>query len=185
MIRESVSQNAELKGTATALRSRRPGNSPSMGSPMSQIAFLQRAIGNQAVQRRFDSSAFPAGRSLQRVEARVENGIAGNQDECSGWRQDPQSLSKRAAELYVQTELSPLKRAGAGLPRKTKCDTSPLCCRKADGIAACDVEYDSGLVVVVTIYPDRVECHTTDSPRCTYDYTCPSGQLVFKKRECI
>lgn len=108
------------------------------------------------------------------------------ESDCSGWQRDPQSISKVAAEHYVLTELGLLSRVRAGLVKSIKCDTSPLCCREAGGIAACDVKFTNELVISVTVYPDKIECWRPNSPLCLYDYTCPpSGELVLRKRQCF
>ena len=103
------------------------------------------------------------------------------ESDCSGWQRDPQSLSKVASEHYVQTQLG----LSAGLVKSIVCDTTPLCCREADGIASCVVTFANGIAITVTIYPDRIQCWRPNSPLCVYSYTCPSsGKPVFRKLRC-
>jgi len=103
------------------------------------------------------------------------------ESDCSGWQRDPQSLSKVAAEHYVQTELG----LSAGLVKTIVCDTTPLCCREAGGIASCVVTFANGVAITVTIYPDRIQCWRPNSLLCVYSYTCPSsGKPVFRKLRC-
>ena len=106
---------------------------------------------------------------------------------CPSWRGDPESISKRAAENYVQHDITPPSQA-----RVKKIDCEPPI---ANGNYGCFVHFSDGLVVrvivratdiVVGMGPGQISTETPPAatPLCFYDYHCPDGFLVLTKREC-
>jgi len=106
---------------------------------------------------------------------------------CPSWRADPQSISKRAAENYVQHDITPTSQAKV---EKINCEP-PI----ANGNYGCFVHFSDGLVVrvivratdiVVGMGPGQISTETPPAatPLCFYDYHCPDGFLVLTKREC-
>lgn len=106
---------------------------------------------------------------------------------CPSWRGDPESISKRAAETYVQHDITPTSQARV---EKITCEP-PI----ANGNYGCFVHFSDGLVVrvivrardiVVGMGPGRLVTETPPAatPLCFYDYHCPDGFLVLTKREC-
>ena len=106
---------------------------------------------------------------------------------CPSWRNDPESISKRAAENYVQHDITPPSQATV---EKIQCEP-PV----ANGNYGCFVHFSDGLVVrvivratdvVVGMGPGQIATETPPpaTPLCFYDYHCPDGLLVLTKREC-
>ena len=106
---------------------------------------------------------------------------------CPSWRRDPESISKRAAETYVQHDITPTSQARV---EKITCEP-PV----ANGNYGCFVHFSDGLVVrvivratdiVVGMGPGQISTETPPAatPLCFYDYHCPDGFLVLTKREC-
>ncbi|ULA61577.1 MAG: hypothetical protein LZF60_340117 [Nitrospira sp.] len=106
---------------------------------------------------------------------------------CPSWRNDPESISKRAAENYVQHDITPPSQAKV---EKIRCEP-PI----ANGNYGCYVHFSDGLVVrvivratdiVVGMGPGQIATETPPpaTPLCFYDYHCPDGFLVLTKREC-
>ncbi|MBS0171524.1 MAG: DUF4157 domain-containing protein [Nitrospira sp.] len=106
---------------------------------------------------------------------------------CPSWRNDPESISKRAAENYVQHDITPPSQATV---EKINCEP-PV----ANGNYGCFVHFSDGLVVrvivratdiVVGMGPGQIATETPPpaTPLCFYDYHCPDGLLVLTKREC-
>jgi len=106
---------------------------------------------------------------------------------CPSWRADPQSISKRAAETYVQNDITPPSQAKV---EKIDCE-APL----ANGNYGCYVHFSDGLVVrvivrekdiVVGMGPGPITTLTPPpaTPLCFYDYHCPDGHLVLTVIEC-
>ncbi|MEK6804810.1 MAG: DUF4157 domain-containing protein [Nitrospirota bacterium] len=106
---------------------------------------------------------------------------------CPSWRADPESISKRAAENYVQHDITPPSQATV---EKINCEP-PI----ANGNYGCFVHFSDGLVVrvivratdiVVGMGPGQISTETPPAatPLCFYDYHCPDGFLVLTKREC-
>jgi len=139
------------------------------------------------------------GSMIQRAEAASETPVAESsaqtdtgpaQEEgsrCPSWRGDPQSISKRAAETYVQNDITPPSQATV---EKIDCEP-PI----ANGNYGCYVHFSDGLVVrvivretdiVVGMGPGPITTLTPPpaTPLCFYDYHCPDGHLVLTVREC-
>ena len=106
---------------------------------------------------------------------------------CPSWRNDSESISKRAAESYVQHDITPPSQA-----RVEKIDCEPPV---SNGNYGCFVYFSDGLVVrvivratdiVVGMGPGQISTETPPAatPLCFYDYHCPDGLLVLTKREC-
>ena len=106
---------------------------------------------------------------------------------CPSWRQDPQSISKRAAENYVQNDMTPPSQATV-----EKIDCEPP---RANGNYGCYVHFSDGLVIRVIVRetdivvgmgpgPFTTLTPPPGTPLCFYDYHCPDGLLVLTKREC-
>lgn len=142
--------------------------------------------------------------ALQRAEAGAESAPVGEQpasdgtapkdgsadgggSRCPSWRNDPESISKRAAENYVQHDITPTSQARV---EDIECEP-PV----ANGNYGCFVHFSDGLVVrvivratdiVVGMGPGQIATETPPAatPLCFYDYHCPDGFLVLTKREC-
>ncbi len=142
--------------------------------------------------------------SLQRAEAAGEtvtpvgehpasdgtapkDGSSDGGSRCPSWRNDPESISKRAAENYVQHDVTPPSQA-----RVERIDCEPPV---SNGNYGCFVRFSDGLVVrvivratdiVVGMGPGQIATETPPpaTPLCFYDYHCPDGFLVLTKREC-
>lgn len=142
--------------------------------------------------------------AIQRAEAGEESAPVGEQpasdgtapkdgsadgggSRCPSWRNDPESISKRAAENYVQHDITPPSQARV---EKINCEP-PV----SNGNYGCFVHFSDGLVVrvivratdiVVGMGPGQIATETPPpaTPLCFYDYECPDGQLVLTKREC-
>ena len=106
---------------------------------------------------------------------------------CPSWRQDPQSISKRAAENYARNDMNPPSQATV-----EKIDCEPP---RANGNYGCYVHFSDGLVVRVIVRAKDIVVGTgpgpfttltppPGTPLCFYDYHCPEGLLVLTKREC-
>jgi hypothetical protein len=106
---------------------------------------------------------------------------------CAGWFADHESLSKRAAEHYVQTELT----GNRGKGEKINCDLFV----PASGVFACTVQFTDGTrirvlvrkdVIIVGVDPIKSLRPPPDQPLCWYDYSCPGPRrdLVLTRRKC-
>ncbi len=106
---------------------------------------------------------------------------------CPSWRKDPESISKRAAETYVQHDITPTSQATV---EKIRCEPPA-----SNGNYGCFVYFSDGLVVRVIVRatdivvgmgpgPFVTETPPAATPLCFYDYHCPDGFLVLTKREC-
>jgi hypothetical protein len=106
---------------------------------------------------------------------------------CPSWRQDPQSISKRAAENYARNDMNPPSQATV-----EKIDCEPP---RANGNYGCYVHFSDGLVIRVIVRAKDIVVGTgpgpfttltppPGTPLCFYDYHCPEGLLVLTKREC-
>jgi hypothetical protein len=106
---------------------------------------------------------------------------------CPSWRQDPQSISKRAAENYARNDMNPPSQATV-----EKIDCEPP---RANGNYGCYVHFSGGLVIRVIVRAKDIVVGTgpgpfttltppPGTPLCFYDYHCPEGLLVLTKREC-
>jgi hypothetical protein len=104
---------------------------------------------------------------------------------CPSWFKDPQSLSKRAAENYVQNDMTPPSQATV-----ESIDCEPP---RANGNYGCYVHFSDGLVIRVIVRKQDIVVGTAPintltpppaTPLCFYDYACPEGLLVLTKREC-
>ncbi len=178
-----------------------------MRMPDGRSGGAQSRWSSPVIQRLVGGSGGQAGNegSLQRAEAAGEasapvgeqpasEGAApkdGSSDEggsrCPSWRNDPESISKRAAETYVQHDITPTSQATV---QKIRCEP-PI----SNGNYGCFVHFSDGLVVrvivratdiVVGMGPGQIATETPPAatPLCFYDYHCPDGFLVLTKREC-
>ena len=135
------------------------------------------------IQRAEETSETPAESAAQ-----TDTGPAPEEgSRCPSWRGDPESISKRAAETYVQNDITPPSQATV-----EKIDCEPP---RANGNYGCFVHFSDGLVVrvivretdiVVGMGPGPINTLTPPpaTPLCFYDYACPDGDLVLTKREC-
>jgi hypothetical protein len=140
-------------------------------------------LNGSMVQRAEGSSQTPAENVAQ-----TDTGPAPEEgSRCPSWRGDPQSISKRAAETYVQNDITPPSQATV---EKIDCEP-PI----ANGNYGCYVHFSDGLVVrvivrekdiVVGMGPGPITTLTPPpaTPLCFYDYACPDGQLVLTVIEC-
>jgi hypothetical protein len=106
---------------------------------------------------------------------------------CPSWRADPQSISKRAAEIYVRNDMTPPSPAKV---ERIECEPP-----RANGNYGCYVHFSDGLVIRVIVREKDIVVGTGPgpittlkpppaTPLCFYDYECPEGLLVLTKREC-
>ena len=135
------------------------------------------------IQRAEETSETPAESAAQ-----TDTGPAPEEgSRCPSWRGDPESISKRAAETYVQNDITPPSQATV---EKIDCEP-PI----ANGNYGCYVHFSDGLVVrvivrekdiVVGMGPGPITTLTPPpaTPLCFYDYACPDGQLVLTVIEC-
>ncbi len=149
---------------------------------------------NAAVQRRVAANEPMNGNSLiiQRVEVASEmaasEGTIPKDTEgsrCPSWRADPESISKRAAETYVQNDMTPPSQATV---ERIDCEPPIF-----NGNYGCYVHFSDGLVIrvivrakdiVVGVPPINTLTPPPATPLCFYDYHCPEGLLVLTLREC-
>lgn len=166
-------------------------NQDSDSSRLGATTLVQRRIADQGgetttkVQRQEET---PEGQQATEGVPQTEGGE--NKEEgssCPSWRQDPQSISKRAAENYVQNDMTPPSQATV-----EKIDCEPP---RANGNYGCFVHFSDGLVIRVIVRetdvvvgpgpgPFNTLTPPPGTPLCFYDYTCPDGQLVLTRREC-
>ena len=167
---------------------------PNQGSNPSRLgatALVQRHIADQGaentahVQRQEEA---PGGQQATEGVQQTEGGEGKEEgSRCPSWRQDPQSISKRAAENYVQNDMTPPSQATV---EKITCEPP-----RANGNYACSVHFSDGLVIrvivretdiVVGMGPGPFTTLTPPpaTPLCFYDYHCAEGLLVLTKREC-
>jgi hypothetical protein len=152
------------------------------------------------VQRRVavEDFANAKGSMIQRTEASDEmpasEGAApkdgANQEEgsrCPSWRQDPQSISKRAAEFYVRNHMTPPSQAKV---ERINCEPP-----RDNRNYGCYVHLSDGLVIRVIVRATDIVVGTgpgpfttltppPGTPLCFYDYACPDGDLVLTVKEC-
>jgi Domain of unknown function (DUF4157) len=106
---------------------------------------------------------------------------------CPSWRNDPESISKRAAENYARHDMNPPSKATV---ERIDCEVP-----RANGNYGCYVHFSDGLVIRVIVRETDIVVGTgpgpfttltppPGTPLCFYDYECPEGQLVLTKREC-
>lgn len=154
----------------TTDRRRRKEGAQSLSSVRDLIGNLHKTIGNQAVQRLFESGH-----------------TKDPDDQCAGWFSDHESTSKRAAEHYVRTELT----GNRGSVERIECDLF----NTDTGAFACTVHFSDGTpirvivrkdAIIVGVYPLQTMHPPPDRPLCWYDYTCPNPNrdLVLTKRKC-
>lgn len=140
---------------------------------------LSRAAGEESV---------PVGEQTASGETAPKDGTTDEGgSRCPSWRNDPESISKRAAETYVQNDITPTSQAKV---EKIRCEPP-----HSNGNYGCYVHFSDGAVVrvivratdiVVGMGPGQIATETPPpaTPLCFYDYECPEGQLVLTKREC-
>ncbi|MBI9048810.1 MAG: DUF4157 domain-containing protein [Anaerolineaceae bacterium] len=131
------------------------------------------------------------GLSIQRaVQAPGSAGAGGKtvtNDACAGWFVDHQSLTKRAAEHYVDSEL----KGKRGSVERIVCDLFD----PKSGAYACTNYFSDGTpirvivrkdAIIVSVAPIVTMYPPPDRPLCWYDYKCigPSRHLVLTKRKC-
>jgi len=132
----------------------------------------------------------PTAISLQRaveVPASPTVGVKTTTDDsCAGWFSDHESLTKRAAEHYVRTEL----KGNRGGVERIECDLFD-----ANRAYACTAHFSDGTpirvivrkdTIIVSVAPINSMYPPPDRPLCWYDYACvgPNRELVLTKRKC-
>lgn len=137
-----------------------------------------------AIQRQQAAGLTPVAEDVQQttdVEAKDED------SRCPSWRNDPQSISKSAAENYAQNDMAPPSKATV---EHIDCETP-----RDNGNYGCYVHFSDGLVIRVIVRAMDIVVGTgpgpfttltppPGTPLCFYDYHCPDGLLVLTKREC-
>ncbi len=131
-------------------------------------------LNGSMIQRAEETSETPAESAAQ-----TDTGPAPEEgSRCPSWRGDPESISKRAAETYVQNDITPPSQATV---EKIDCEP-PI----ANGNYGCYVHFSDGLVVRVIVRekdivvgmgpgPITTETPPPATPLCFYDYACPDG----------
>ncbi len=159
-------------------------NQQSEPSNFGGTALVQRRMaGTENVQRQEET---PSGDGSTETVAQTEGGADKEEESpCPSWFNDPQSISKRAAEHYVRNDMTPPSQA-----KVTSIDCEPP---RANGNYGCYVHFDDGLVIRVIVRKRDIVVGTAPintwtpppaTPLCFYDYACPKEDLVLTKREC-
>jgi len=123
---------------------------------------------------------------VQRTVDKPDAAPAAPESDCSGWFADHESLSKRAAEKYVQTELG----GSHGAVKKIECDMVA-----DNGAFACTVTFSDGTPIRVIARPDSIVVGKfplqtmtppADQPLCWYSFKCigPNRDLVLTRIKC-
>jgi len=119
---------------------------------------------------------------VQRAEGDTGVKTEESESDCSGWLQDPESISKRAAEHFAGTELP----GDHGHVEKIECNPA----YKLPDMN-CMVYFSSGTKLKVLVTKDTIIVgatvgHQIIEPICWYDFKCPppNRDLVLTKRKC-
>jgi hypothetical protein len=174
----------EADRVADQVMRRAEPNQQSDPSNFGGTALVQRRMaGTESVQRQEET---PSGDGSTETVAQTEGGADKEEDSpCPSWFNDPQSISKRAAEHYVRNDMTPPSQA-----KVTSIDCEPP---RANGNYGCYVHFDDGLVIRVIVRKRDIVVGTAPintwtpppaTPLCFYDYACPKEDLVLTKREC-
>ncbi len=129
--------------------------------------------------------------SLQREVAPVTGPDTGKDDQpketdsCAGWESDPQSLSKVAAERYVQDHIPGFDHGGV---QTIQCDANAT-----KPPYTCHVQFGCGMVIDISVYKGYIWAQVNDAsnpkpdaPICRYDYQCPAkGGLILTQGQCL
>lgn len=113
-----------------------------------------------------------SGQASPAVQRQKDGGQGSQDDDCSGWEQDPQSFSIHVARYVAKTEINPI--LGRSLAT-TECQDE----------RQCDVTLEKAPTIRVLWNPgNRRALARFDSggetKRYLYTYTCPGGQLTLK-----
>jgi hypothetical protein len=159
-------------------------------SEVGAAAHVQRRITDDTgastmnVQRQEEANGQPTGEAVPQTEGGEDKE---EDSRCPSWRQDPQSISKRAAENYARNDMNQPSQATV-----EKIDCEPP---RANGNYGCYVHFSDGLVIRVIVRAKDIVVGTgpgpfttltppPGTPLCFYDYHCPEGLLVLTTREC-
>lgn len=159
-------------------------NQESKPSNFGGTALVQRRMaGTENIQRQGEAAS---GDGSTETVVQTEGGADKEEESpCPSWFNDPQSISKRAAEHYVRNDMTPPSQA-----KVTSIDCEPP---RANGNYGCYVHFDDGLVIRVIVRKRDIVVGTAPintwtpppaTPLCFYDYACPEQDLVLTKREC-
>ena len=167
-------------------------NQESDSSRLGATALVQRRIADDGgastmnVQRQEET---PSGQQATEGVPQTEGGEDKEEgSRCPSWRQDPQSISKRAAENYVQNDMTPPSQATV-----EKIDCEPP---RANGNYGCYVHFSDGLVIRVIVREKDIVVGMGPGPFTTLTpppanpalllrlRTVLTGMLVLTKREC-
>jgi len=156
-------------------------------SPLDTASIVQRHVdGSDTTNVQRQEERAPEQQETEGVQ-QTEGGDKEEGSRCPSWRADPESISKRAAENYVQNDMTPPSKATV---KKINCEP-PI----ANGNYGCYVHFSDGLVIRVIVRekdivvgmgpgPFTTLTPPPGTPLCFYDYHCPEGLLVLTKREC-
>ncbi|MBN2118650.1 MAG: DUF4157 domain-containing protein [Anaerolineales bacterium] len=125
-------------------------------------------------------------RAVEEAIPQTGSGTKDSEDLCAGWLSDRESTTKRAAELYVRTELA----GDRGVVERIECDLF-----LPTGEFACTAHFSDGTPIrvlvkkteiIVSVAPINTMNPPPDRPLCWYDYKCvgPERDLVLTKRKC-
>jgi hypothetical protein len=110
-------------------------------------------------------------------------GTAGTDDNCGGWFSDAESISKRAAEFFVQNELTGDRGVVEKIDVRDRNNPEGYTCTVhfSDKTTNIEVVVFRKEIIVREALPD-----ISDRLTCWYDYKCPlpNRDLVLTKREC-
>ena len=106
---------------------------------------------------------------------------------CPKWREDQQSISKRAGEFYARNHLTPPSQAAV---ERIECEPP-----RSNGNYGCYVHFSDGLVLRVIVRetdivvgtgpgPITTEHPPPATPLCFYEYSCPEDDLVLTVKKC-
>lgn len=137
------------------------------------------AVARMPILQRADESA---GTAATEGEKPKEEG-----SRCPKWREDPQSISKRAGEFYARNHLTPPSQATV---ERIECEPP-----RSNGNYGCYVHFSDGLVLRVIVRetdivvgtgpgPITTEHPPPATPLCFYEYSCPEDDLVLTVKKC-
>ena len=114
----------------------------------------------------------PASESAAQTDAGPATGDEGSR--CPSWRRDPESISKRAAETYVQNDMTPPSQATV-----EKIDCEPP---RANGNYGCYVHFSDGLVIRVIVREKDIVVGMGPGPIKTDDSAAGDAAVFLRLR---
>ncbi|MBX3330922.1 MAG: DUF4157 domain-containing protein [Nitrospira sp.] len=169
----------EMEADRVAEQVMRMADSDSIGPMRQSIHSGEGVVGRMPILQRAEEGA---GTAATEGEKPKEEG-----SRCPKWREDPQSISKRAGEFYARNHLTPPSQATV---ERIECE-SP----RSNGNYGCYVHFSDGLVLRVIVRetdivvgtgpgPITTEHPPPATPLCFYEYSCPEDDLVLTVKKC-